>query len=130
MINKGYFLYCGPLMAVVILSLIVLGCRNESASHQEGENESSFCAKEGDLCAAFSPNCDNGVLYSGVVIKSVSWENVTNNGVPVENLYQCSYLCQITGDCLGLSPEVLVVAQVNKNKPKIKEVSDTSILEQ
>lgn len=108
-------------MAVVVLSLVFLGCKEDKVSPAVGVSDASFCAKEGDLCASLSPNCNNGVLYSGVVKESVNWVNVTNNGVPVENLYQCSYLCQITGDCVGLSPEVLVVAQINKNKTKDKK---------
>src|SRR5574344_1101273 len=120
-VKKFCFLYSGPLVAIVGLSLIVFGCKKDQTSNKEIGINFSVCAKEGDLCASLSPNCNNGVLYSGVVKESVSWVNVTNNGVPVENLYQCSYVCQITGDCVGLSPAVLVVAQINKSKPKIKK---------
>jgi hypothetical protein len=107
MFSKKYIPFAAAPVALLLVLLAVWGSK-------EG-----FCAREGDSCAAYSPNCKEGILYAGVVKESVNWEKVAGEDITDTNRYQCSYVCKITGDCKGLSSEVLVVSQVNRSEPKI-----------
>jgi len=75
------------------------------------------CKTVDSSCSALSPNCTT--TYNGTV-KSTTKRKALTSGTPGYDAWvnddRCTYVCKITSDCIGLSPEVEVEGGYNKKQ--------------